>query len=63
MIAERLLEPPKRALVRSETMRKRITKRAVEAISPGARPELLWDTGLPGFGVKVTPRGARIYVL
>ena len=45
------------------TMRKKITKRAVESIAPEARPVLLWDTGLPGFGVKVTPLGARIYVL
>ncbi len=44
-------------------MRKRITKRAVEAIAPGARPEFLWDTGLPGFGIEVTSRGGRIDVL
>ncbi len=44
-------------------MRKKITKRSVESITPSARAEFLWDTALPGFGVKVTPRGARIYVL
>jgi integrase len=41
----------------------RLTKRAVEAIEPGARDILVWDTELPGFGVKVTPHGGRIYVL
>src|SRR4051812_15802086 len=41
----------------------RITKRAVEALEPAIRDVYLWDDKLPGFGVKVTPAGARIYVL
>ncbi|MCH7540791.1 MAG: tyrosine-type recombinase/integrase [Proteobacteria bacterium] len=44
-------------------MKVKITKRAVEAIAPGARDVFLWDTELPGFGCKITPRGARVYVL
>ena len=41
----------------------KLTKRTVEAISPAGADALIWDTEIPGFGVKVTPRGARIYVL
>src|SRR4029077_5210290 len=41
----------------------RLSKRSVEAITPGARDVFLWDSEVRGFGVKVTPKGARIYVL
>ena len=54
----------------------RLTKRSVEAIKPAARDMVVWDTDIPGFGVKVTPRkikmtpqgervtgGARVYIL
>lgn len=44
-------------------MKKRLTKRSVEAIKTAGRDVLVWDTEIPGFGVKVTPRGARVYVL
>ena len=57
-------------------MKAKLTKRSVEAIEPGERDVIVWDTDIPGFGVKVTPRtqkltpqgpratgGARIYVL
>ena len=44
-------------------MKGKITKRAVEAIRPGASDSYLWDTEVPGFGVKVTPSGRRIYLL
>ena len=44
-------------------MRRKITKRTVEAIAAGARDQFVWDTEIRGFGVKITPKGARIYVL
>jgi integrase len=44
-------------------MRARITKSIVESVTPGVRDIYLWDDRTPGFGLKVTPRGARIYVL
>lgn len=44
-------------------MRDKITKRSVDAIAPALRDTFLWDTEIPGFGCKVTPKGARIYVL
>lgn len=44
-------------------MKTKITKRIVEAMKPGLRDAFLWDTDIPGFGCKVTPKGARIYLL
>jgi integrase len=44
-------------------MRDRITKRTVEAIKPSERDTFLWDTEIPGFGCKVTPKGKRTYLL
>src|SRR5260370_41797021 len=44
-------------------MKAKLTKRTVEAISPAGGDALTWDSEIPGFGVKVTPRGARIYLL
>lgn len=44
-------------------MKGKITKRAVESIQPALRDTFLWDTELPGFGCKITPKGARVYVL
>jgi len=39
-----------------------ISKRTVEALAPGARDVFLWDSDPAGFGLKVTPSGARIYI-
>src|ERR671939_269691 len=44
-------------------MRQRLTKRAIDALVPGKAVYLVWDTETKGFGLKVTPAGARIYVL
>jgi len=44
-------------------MRKALTKKVVEAISPGPKDVIVWDTKLPGFGCKVTPGGVRSFVL
>jgi integrase len=44
-------------------MRKQITKRTVDALQPGSHDVYLWDTEIPGFGLKLTPRGSRIYLL
>ena len=49
-------------------MRKRITKRAVDALVPRVGSDgrtladFLWDTVLPGFGCKVTPKGTKVYI-
>lgn len=41
----------------------RITADSVNALQPKSAVQFLWDDKLPGFGVKVTPTGAKIYVL
>ncbi len=41
----------------------RITKRSVDALKPGDRDKLLWDTDTPGFGLKVTPAGTRTFLV
>ena len=44
-------------------MKIKITKRNVEAASPGTRDAFMWDAGLTGFGLKITPKGKRVYVV
>jgi integrase len=41
----------------------RISAETVKALQPGAKDFFLWDDKVPGFGVKVTPKGAKIYLL
>lgn len=41
----------------------KITKRAVDALSPAAADTFLWDVDLKGFGLKVTAKGAKTYLL
>ena len=40
-----------------------LSERAIDAIQAGARDVLVWDRELPRFGLKVTPAGARSYVV
>ena len=44
-------------------MKGKITKRTVESAAPGQGDVFLWDTEIPGFGLKVTPSGRRVYIL
>ena len=41
----------------------RLTKRLVEGGTPEDRDVITWDTEVKGFGLKVTPRGRRVYFL
>ncbi|MFV3131688.1 tyrosine-type recombinase/integrase [Niveispirillum sp. KHB5.9] len=41
----------------------RISKRTVDSAIPGARDCYLWDSELSGFGLKVTPSGAKTYLV
>lgn len=43
-------------------MRAKLTKRLVDSLTPGARDIFVWDAGLPGFGIKLTPTGSRVYI-
>ena len=41
----------------------RLTKRAVDVSISSCRDTFNWDLDLRGFGLKVTPKGAKSYVL
>ena len=40
-----------------------ISKRTVDALAVGNRDAVFWDDRLPGFGVRVYPSGAKVYVV
>ena len=40
-----------------------LTERIIRDAKPGARPRLMWDEQVRGFGVRVTPRGVKSYIL
>ena len=42
---------------------RQITKRVVDGLRPQAREFAVWDSKLPGFGVRVRPSGAMSYVV
>lgn len=39
-----------------------VTKSSVDGLRAGPRDAFLWDTKIPGFGVKVTPKGSKVYL-
>ena len=41
----------------------RISKRSVDALKSGEGDVYLWDSELPGFGLKVTPAGGLTYLV
>ena len=41
----------------------RITKRAVDALTPREREYMLWDRDIKGFGVRVHPSGRKVYLV
>jgi integrase len=43
-------------------MQLKLTLRAINALPSVEKDVVLWDTELPGFGLKVTPKGRKIYV-
>jgi integrase len=40
----------------------RITKRYVDGLKPSTADVVYWDDGVPGFGIRVRPSGAKSYV-
>ena len=44
-------------------MLRKITKSVVDGAVPGARDAFIWDAELKGFGLKVTPKGRRVYLV
>lgn len=47
----------------SAIMKAKITGRLVTSVEPDRKDVFVWDTEVIGFGLKVTPKGKRIYVL
>ena len=41
----------------------KITNRSVASATTGERDSYLWDSDLPGFGLKVTPTGRKVYLV
>ena len=43
--------------------RQKLTKVGVEAMKPGPAELVVWDTALPGFGIRIKPTGVRSYIV
>ncbi|MGB8547943.1 MAG: Arm DNA-binding domain-containing protein [Xanthobacteraceae bacterium] len=41
----------------------RLTKSAIDALPTPQSDVVYWDVGFPGFGVKVTPKGRKVFVV
>jgi integrase len=41
----------------------RLTKSAIDALPTAKSDTVFWDTGFPGFGVKVTPKGRKVFIV
>jgi integrase len=41
----------------------RMTKSAIDALMTPASDVVYWDASLPGFGVKVTPKGRKVFIV
>src|SRR4051812_26145415 len=43
--------------------RLKLTKSAIDALPTPAADTVYWDAAAPGFGVKVTPKGRKVFVV
>ena len=41
----------------------KLTKSAIDALPTGASDIVYWDSGCPGFGIKVTPKGKKVFLV
>jgi hypothetical protein len=41
----------------------RLTKSAIDSLPTPASDVVYWDSGCPGFGVKVTPKGRKVFIV
>ena len=41
----------------------RVTKSAIDGLPALSKDAVYWDVGLPGFGVKVTPKGRKVFLV
>src|SRR5215207_2039650 len=40
----------------------KLTKSAIDSLQPRSADAVYWDSTLPGFGVKVTPKGRKVFI-
>src|SRR3989337_2210258 len=43
--------------------RLKLTKSAIDALPIPSKDTAYWDSGCPGFGVKVTPKGRKVFIV
>ena len=43
--------------------RKKLTKSAIDSLPTPPSDTVYWDTALPGFGIKVTPKGRKVFIV
>jgi hypothetical protein len=41
----------------------KLTKSAIDALPTPKADLVYWDAGLPGFGVKITPKGRKVFIV
>jgi hypothetical protein len=41
----------------------KLTKSSIDSLPTPASDTIYWDAGCPGFGVKVTPKGRKVFVV
>src|SRR6266699_5967401 len=49
--------------VEDQMPRVKLTKTVIDALPIPSKDIVHWDTGCPGFGVKVTPKGRKIFIV
>src|SRR5580700_1628945 len=43
--------------------RMKLTKSVIDNLAASGKDVVYWDAGFPGFGVKVTPKGRKVFVV
>ena len=43
--------------------RVKLSKNSIDSLPTSASDTVYWDAGCPGFGVKVTPKGRKVFVV
>ena len=43
--------------------RPKLTKSAIDALPTPPRDIVYWDSGCPGFGLKITPKGRKVFIV
>ena len=47
----------------AERQYRTLSKRTVDRLAVDGKDAVFWDSALPGFGVRVYPSGAKVYVV